>query len=236
MRLQENPTVHFSEWEELRKQTRNLENEVDAKLVSLSKFDMRNARDFTPDKNVGWTHNFEDPCLEMEQMLQKLSNYNDRIRNYVESKPNNSTMVHHFQRHRDILNNYTQEFRNLKQSITKIRERQDLIPSIQRITDQYQNHQKLNSSEQIYSDEQNRIMNSSRVTDQTIQIALETRDQLHFQKQTFRDVKSRVQYLSTRFPILTSLVKKIHFRKRRDSFILAFVISFCIILLFLYLR
>lgn len=67
-----------------------------------------------------------------------------------------------------------------------------------------------------------------------ISIAIETRDHLMSQRQTFKRFQTRFNDISNRFPAVNSLVQRIHLRKRRDSVILGLVIGFCTFLMLLY--
>ncbi|XP_056330120.1 Golgi SNAP receptor complex member 1-like [Danio aesculapii] len=134
-------------WEDLRKQARQLENELDLKLVSFSKLctsysSSRDGRrgdsssDTTPLLcNSTQDRMFETMSVEIEQLLAKLTGVNDKMAEYT-STPGvtslNAALMHTLQRHRDILQDYTHEFHKTKSNFMAIREREDLLGSVRK--------------------------------------------------------------------------------------------------------
>lgn len=78
------------------------------------------------------------------------------------------------------------------------------------------------------------FFSSDRMVDDQISIAVETRDHLVSQRLTFKRLQTRMHDLSSRFPVVNSLLQRINIRKRRDSLILGLVVGICTILLLLY--
>merc|ERR1712110_672712 len=76
--------------------------------------------------------------------------------------------------------------------------------------------------------------NSERMIDEQINIALETRDNLVNQREILKAVQTKLNDLSSKFPLINSLVNKINLRKRRDTIILGSVIGVCLILMLWY--
>ncbi|OWK14505.1 GOSR1, partial [Cervus elaphus hippelaphus] len=102
----------------LRKQARQLENELDLKLVSFSKLctsyshssardGRRDSSDTTPLLNgSSQDRMFETMAIEIEQLLARLTGVNDKMAEYTNSAgvPSlNAALMHTLQRHRDIL-------------------------------------------------------------------------------------------------------------------------------------
>ncbi|KAM7088184.1 Golgi SNAP receptor complex member 1 isoform 1-T1 [Ciconia maguari] len=139
-------------WEDLRKQARQLENELDLKLVSFSKLctsysstrDGRRDRyssDTTPLLNgSSQDRMFETMAVEIEQLLGKLTGINDKMAEYTNSAgvPSlNAALMHTLQRHRDILQDYTHEFHKTKANFLAIRERENLLGSVRKDIESY---------------------------------------------------------------------------------------------------
>lgn len=231
-------------WEDLRRQARRLENELDLKLVSFSKLGANYKRggngrndDETPLlNNSSSEHMVETMAMEIEQLLTKLTGTNDHMSELSESgKVVGSAMVHTIQRHREILQDYTREFRKVKTNIHSHMEREDLIGSVRRDIDAYKNASGVNNRRtEMYLKEHEHLRNSDRLADQAIEIAMATKENVGQQRKMFKGITTRMNYLANRFPAINSLVQKVNLRKRRDSIILAGVISFCIILILLY--
>ena len=86
----------------------------------------------------------------------------------------------------------------------------------------------------MYLKEHEHLKNSERAADEIIDMAMVTKENLGSQRRLFNNISGRVISLTNRFPVINSLVQKINVRKRRDTIILGFVISVCLILLILY--
>jgi len=230
-------------WEDLRRQARRLENELDNKLVSFSKLGSNVSKsrmaddDKTPLLNSSSSeHMVETMAMEIEQLLTKLTGTNDHLSELSDTgKIHGPAMIHTIQRHREILQDYNREFRKVKTNIHTHMEREDLLGSVRRDIDAYNNAGGVNNRRQdLYLKEHEHLRNSDRLVDQAIEIAMVTKENIGNQRKMFKGITTRMNNLANRFPAINSIVQKINLRKRRDSIILAGVISTCIILLLLY--
>ncbi|XP_005093915.1 Golgi SNAP receptor complex member 1 isoform X2 [Aplysia californica] len=232
-------------WEDLRRQARQLENEIDLKLVSFSKLGTNYSSQRDYDSNdtapllnkASSEHMFDTMAMEISQLLAKLTEVNDRMVEYTQtisvSSPS-ATLMHTLQRHRDILQDYSHEFQKTSANISQMREREDLLGSVRRDISAYKNSSGLNRRSDLYLKENEHIRNSERLVDEQISIAIATKENLQSQSRFLTSITQKVNTLANRFPVINSLVQRINLRKRRDSIILALVIAVCIILLILY--
>ncbi|KAM9443319.1 Golgi SNAP receptor complex member 1-like isoform 1-T1 [Salvelinus alpinus] len=237
-------------WEDLRKQARQLENELDLKLVSFSKLctsysSSRDGRrgdsnsDTTPLLNNSTQDRmFETMSVEIEQLLAKLTGVNDKMAEYT-STPGvtslNAALMHTLQRHRDILQDYTHEFHKTKANFLAIREREDLLGSVRKDIETYKSGSGVNNRRtELFLKEHDHLRNSDRLMDDTISIAMATKENMTSQRGLLKSIHSRVNTLANRFPAINNLIQRINLRKRRDSLILGGVIGVCTILLLLY--
>ncbi|XP_018586247.1 Golgi SNAP receptor complex member 1-like isoform X3 [Scleropages formosus] len=138
-------------WEDLRKQARQLETELDLKLVSFSKLctsygashDDHRGRgsDTTPLLSSSSQDRMLDTLgVEIEQLLAKLTSVNDRMAEYTNTPSVtslNAAVMHTLQRHRDILQDYTHEFQKTKGNFLAVREREDLLGSLKKEIETY---------------------------------------------------------------------------------------------------
>ncbi|XP_051535958.1 Golgi SNAP receptor complex member 1 isoform X2 [Myxocyprinus asiaticus] len=146
-------------WEDLRKQARQLENELDLKLVSFSKLctSYNSARDGRRGDSSDTTplicnstqdRMIETMSVEIEQLLAKLTGVNDKLAEYT-STPGvtslNAALMHTLQRHRDILQDYTHEFHKTKSNFMAIREREDLLGSVRKDIETYKSGSGVNN-------------------------------------------------------------------------------------------
>uniref|UniRef100_A0A673GB71 Golgi SNAP receptor complex member 1 n=1 Tax=Sinocyclocheilus rhinocerous TaxID=307959 RepID=A0A673GB71_9TELE len=224
---------------DLRKQARQLENELDLKLVSFSKLctsysSSRDGRrgdssDTTPLlPNSTQDRMFETMSVEIEQLLAKLTGVNDKMAEYT-STPGvtslNAALMHTLQRHRDILQDYTHEFHKTKSNFMAIREREDLLGSVRKDIETYKSGSGVNNRRtELFLKEHEHLRN----------IAMATKENMTSQRGFLKSIQSRVNTLANRFPAINNLIQRINLRKRRDSLILGGVIGICTILLLLY--
>uniref|UniRef100_A0A672R1W7 Golgi SNAP receptor complex member 1 n=1 Tax=Sinocyclocheilus grahami TaxID=75366 RepID=A0A672R1W7_SINGR len=224
---------------DLRKQARQLENELDLKLVSFSKLctsysSSRDGRrgdssDTTPLlSNSTQDRMFETMSVEIEQLLAKLTGVNDKMAEYT-STPGvtslNAALMHTLQRHRDILQDYTHEFHKTKSNFMAIREREDLLGSVRKDIETYKSGSGVNNRRtELFLKEHEHLRN----------IAMATKENMTSQRGLLKSIQSRVNTLANRFPAINNLIQRINLRKRRDSLILGGVIGICTVLLLLY--
>lgn len=246
-------------WEDLRRQARRLENELDLKLVSFSKLgasyqhnryhggnaaasaNQHASTDHTPllaanHQTTNEHHMVDTMAMEIEQLITKLTGTNDMMCELSEGgKLHGSALIHTIQRHREILQDYNREFRKVRANIHQHMEREDLIGSVRRDIDAYKNASGVNNRRtEMYLKEHEHLRNSDRLADEAIEMAMATKENIGQQRTMFRGITARMNNLANRFPGINSLVQKINLRKRRDSVILACVISACVILILLY--
>ena len=136
------------------------------------------------------------------------------------------------QRHRDILQDYSHEFSKTKANIQATKDREDLLGSVRRDIHDFKTG--ANRRTEMYLKENDHLKNSDRMADEIIDMAMTTKENLGSQRKLFSNISGRVLSLTNRFPMINNLMQKINTRKRRDTLILGFVISICIILLLLY--
>uniref|UniRef100_A0A3P8XT98 Golgi SNAP receptor complex member 1 n=1 Tax=Esox lucius TaxID=8010 RepID=A0A3P8XT98_ESOLU len=225
---------------DLRKQARQLENELDLKLVSFSKLctsysSSRDGRrgdsssDTTPLLNNSTQDRmFETMSVEIEQLLAKLTGVNDKMAEYTSTPAVtslNAALMHTLQRHRDILQDYTHEFHKTKANFLAIREREDLLGSVRKDIETYKSGSGVNNRRtELFLKEHEHLRN----------IAMATKENMTSQRGLLKSIQSRVNTLANRFPAINNLIQRINLRKRRDSLILGGVIGICTVLLLLY--
>ncbi|CAG0882751.1 unnamed protein product [Darwinula stevensoni] len=224
------PSPTMKSWDELRKQARTLENELDVKLVAFSKMGFGNSMESTP---LLSDDSFNSAVSEIEQLLSKLGAVNDEMAEVsLMENPQDSARQHTIQRHRDIQQDFSKEFQRTRSNMQARREREDLLRVYSRSN--YKQTSGLNRRMDLYLKESEHIRSSERMIDEQINIAMETRDHLHGQRAAFKMIQTKMNDLTNRFPMINSLVQRTTLRKRRDSIILGSVIGICTVLLLLY--
>ncbi|KAK6640674.1 hypothetical protein RUM44_012371 [Polyplax serrata] len=226
-------------WEDLRKQARQLENEIDLKLVTFSKLGTGHLSSPKGDSDkeplLGTDHSFESTAAEIQHLLNKLSAVSDKLSEVTSSSVSPTPpLLHTVQRHKEILQDYIQEFNKTQANYKARKEREDLLKSVRNDIDNYKVSNGLNRRMDLNLKENDHIRNSNNLVDEQISIAMETRDHLTSQRIIFKRFQTRINDLSNRFPLINSLIQRIHIRKRRDSIILGLVFVTCTVLLLLY--
>jgi len=141
-------------------------------------------------------------------------------------------LVHTLQRHRDILQDYTQEFRKTQNNLKSRKEREELLQGVKKEIDSSKTA--LNRRVDLYMKERDHLVSSERMVDEQISIAMETKEGLVTQRVAFKKIQSRMNDLTSRFPTLNNLIHKINMKKRKDSIIIGLVIGVCTFLLVFY--
>ncbi|XP_063540930.1 Golgi SNAP receptor complex member 1 [Cydia strobilella] len=221
-------TLGGSSWEELRKQARTLENDIDMKLVAFSKLGISPVTSSLSSESVPLINSedmFDTMSMELQQLLNKLSSINDKM---GEIAPNSTATMHTIKRHREILMDYQQEFSKTSARVSARREREELLrgsspPPAAGLSRRDQ-----------YTKEANHLHSSHILVDEQINIAMEAREHLTSQRQTFKRMQTRFNDITNRFPMLNSLMYRINARKRRDSVIVGIVVAVCTFLMLLY--
>ncbi|XP_070507738.1 Golgi SNAP receptor complex member 1 [Chironomus tepperi] len=216
-------------WDDLRKKSRNLENEIDLKLVSLSKIcsgSGHSGGESSPLISSEFT--YDTISVEINDMLAKLSDYNDKM---TQIKPTGNAMMHTQSRHRDILNAYRTEFNKITQNHNIKLEREELLRGSGLLSSNSSNSL---SRRDMYLKESQHLSNSHSMVNDQINIAIETQKSLKTQRKAFKKIQNRFNNLANAFPRINSLVQRINIKKRRDSLILGLVIAVCTLLMLLY--
>ncbi|EDV93276.1 GH18353 [Drosophila grimshawi] len=222
----------------LRKQARTLENEIDLKLVAFSKIGAGSSSSLSGNNSAAAAdtspllgeHVFDSLSAEIEQMLDKLSTLNESM---SELPASGSAAMHTLQRHREILQGYRQEYNKIGANHTMRIEREELLRGSGLATGGSPSISGL-SRREMYMKESGHLSSAGHMVNDQINIAIETRDNLHAQRQAFKRLQTRFNDISNRFPLISSLIQRINIKKRRDSLILGAVIAFCVILLLIY--
>jgi Golgi SNAP receptor complex protein 1 len=225
-------------WDQLRRESRQLENEIDVKLVSFSKLAStysrkeRNGSDIDPASGGSdQVHLFDTMVMEVEQLLEKLRAVNIKMNDYmssVNSVATPSTLYHTLQRHNDILQDYSQEFSRTKANIQAIQQREELLGGMRK-DGSYNGG--VNRRTDLYLKENEHLRNSERVVDDAISIAMATKENLTGQRTMFTGIATRMQTIAQTFPLINSLVHRINFRRRRDALIIGGVVAVCVVIL-----
>eukprot|EP00195_Chlamydomonas_chlamydogama_P006955 CAMPEP_0202890734 /NCGR_PEP_ID=MMETSP1392-20130828/1050_1 /ASSEMBLY_ACC=CAM_ASM_000868 /TAXON_ID=225041 /ORGANISM="Chlamydomonas chlamydogama, Strain SAG 11-48b" /LENGTH=139 /DNA_ID=CAMNT_0049574357 /DNA_START=211 /DNA_END=627 /DNA_ORIENTATION=+ len=116
-------------WEDLRKEARKLEGELDVKLAAYNKLCSgfeANYRLKSDSSALGADQLAATKAAEIEELLQRLSDANDEMGSLIGGISGDSRS-HTLARHRDILQEYTLEFRRLNSTLGAAKDRAALL-------------------------------------------------------------------------------------------------------------
>ncbi|CAG7730036.1 unnamed protein product [Allacma fusca] len=164
---------HKYSWEDLRKEALYLENEIDSKLVSYSKIGASTVVYVNESDRM-----FESLSEEIQGLLGKLNHVNEEMTTIASSTPGLSTtaVIHTIQRHREIFQDYSQEFRKTQTNLRSRREREELLQGVRKEIDSSKNS--LSRRMDLYMKEHDHLKSSERMVDEQISIAIDTKENL----------------------------------------------------------
>lgn len=228
------PNLQESGWEELRKEARKIEGDLDVKLSSYAKLGARYTQSGyvdTTSPTGGSGRSWKSTEMEIQSLLEKLLDVNDSMSRCAASSAPTTSVTQKLARHRDILHEFTQEFRRIKGNINSMKEHAELLSSVREDISEY----KASGSPRMQLlRERAAIHGSISHMDEVINQAQTTRAVLGSQRAMFGDVQGKVKQLGEKFPIVRGLIGSIRRKRSRDTLILAAVIAACTLFLIIY--
>ncbi|KAF5952897.1 hypothetical protein HYC85_010841 [Camellia sinensis] len=232
-----------SGWEELRKEARKIEGDLDVKLSSYAKLGARFTQGGYVDggsPTFGSSRSWKSTEMEIQSLLEKLLDINDAMSRCAVSAAPTTSVTQKLARHRDIFHEFTQEFRRIKGNINSMREHAELLSSVRDDISEYKLRSMVMQASGSMSPrvqilrERAAIHGSISHIDDVISQAQSTRAALGSQRAFFGDVQGKVKLLSDKFPIIRGLLGSIRRKKSRDTLILSAVIAACTLFLIIY--
>ncbi|KAF9687716.1 hypothetical protein SADUNF_Sadunf02G0121900 [Salix dunnii] len=204
-----NLELQESGWEELRREARKIEGDLDVKLSSYAKLGAR----FTTQgggyvesgsPTVGSSRSWKSMEMEIESSLEKLLDINDAMSRCAAASAATS-VTQKLARHRDILHEFTQEFRRIKGNINSMKEHAELLSSVRDDINEFKASGSMSPRVKLLR-ERAAIHGSIAHIDDVINQAQTTRAALGSQRTIFGDVQGKVKLLSDKFPIVRGLL------------------------------
>ncbi|CAN1345927.1 Golgi SNAP receptor complex member 1-2 [Linum perenne] len=129
------PSLELQEsgWEELRREARKIEGDLDVKLSSYAKLGARFTQAGyveTGSQTVASGGSWKSMDMEIQSLLEKLLDINDSMSRCAASAAPTTSVTQKLARHRDILHEFTQEFRRIKGNIHSMKEHAELLSSV----------------------------------------------------------------------------------------------------------
>ncbi|OVA06721.1 Golgi SNAP receptor complex [Macleaya cordata] len=231
-----NLELQESGWEELRKEARKIEGDLDVKLSSYAKLGARFTQGGYADNGsptIASGRSWKSMEMEIQSLLEKLLDTNDAMSHCAASAMPTNSVTQKLARHRDILHEFTQEFKRIKGNINSMREHAELLSSVRDDITEYKASGSMSPRIQVLR-ERSAIHGSISQIDEVISQAQTTRSVLGSQRTLLGDVQGKVKQLSDKFPVIRGLLGAIRRKKSRDTLILSAVIAACTLFLIIY--
>ncbi|KAG2430225.1 hypothetical protein HXX76_010324 [Chlamydomonas incerta] len=220
-------------WEDLRKEARRLEGELDVKLAAFTKLCSSFEASYklnTADNSLGADQQLaQTKAAEVEDLLQRLSDINDEMAAIVGGSTDSRS--HTLARHRDILQEFTQEFRKVNSTLGAALDRVKLLAGASDSPHLSVNVQ--NSSGALLR-ERGAIQNSANMVDDILSQAANVSGNLLGQRRVFEGALDKLMQVGSRFPVVNGLLNAIRRKKSKDTLVLAGVIAACVLFTILY--
>ncbi|XP_020588285.1 Golgi SNAP receptor complex member 1-2 [Phalaenopsis equestris] len=226
-----------SGWEELRKEARKIEGELDIKLSSYAKLAARFSHSSgiveIGSPNIGPNRSWKSTEMEIESLLEKLLDINDSMSRCAASAASTTSITQKLARHRDILHEYSQEFRRTKQNLNSLRDHAELLNSVRDDITESKSSGSMSPRVHLLR-ERASIHGSISHIDEVISQAQATRSVLGTQRAFFGHVQGKVKQLGDKFPKIRGLLGAIRRKRLKDTLILSAVIAACTLFLIVY--
>ncbi|KAJ3750832.1 snare region anchored in the vesicle membrane C-terminus-domain-containing protein [Lentinula detonsa] len=221
--------MSLSNYEQLHRQCRTLENLFDTKLTSYSQLVSTISRPLDDVEAEGSRARWKDLEMEAEELLEKLEETNEQLA-ALDPEMLSSSMLRAIQRHRELFQDNSRELKRTKASVQYALDQANLLSGVRNDIDAY----KSSAADSLLA-ERGRIDSSHRMTDDILNQAYETRADLGRQRSSLSGINTRMTNVLNTMPGINNLVSMIKSRRRRDSVILGVVIGVCVILILSYL-
>lgn len=214
----------------VRSQVISLESQSESLLSRYSSFAQTTSSEATG-KEKSLEKSLEENLSKRQDVLESLTHICDENPNISASK------LSQVQRHKEVLQEQWNSFRNIRSSIQQERNRLNLLFNVKNDIAQQQEDREGaanlgNNEDEYFQNETRRVDQSHNIIDRLVTQAWETRDQFSGQSGILRSANNRVMQTLQRVPGINQLITKIGARRRKNAIILATVIVLCVLILF----
>lgn len=235
-------------WEDLRRDARKLEGEIDVKLAAYGKL----ASGFEASYKLRTTSTegsssieqiSQTKATELESLLQRLSDTNDEMSGLLGGVGDSRS--HLLARHRDIMQDYSMEFRRMNVTLGAARDRMELLASsggggLQggggggHIALQVQGGAAGGAAGAALR-ERGMVQSSSNAVDEVLAQAALVSQNLVDQRRLFDNISDKILSVGARFPVVNGILNAIRRKKSKDTMILSAVIACCVLFTLAYI-
>lgn len=213
----------------VRSQALTLEKQTESLLGRYSRF-QDDSQTTSGDEEITLHTQITDLLHRREEVLQKLQRVTEPEINLL-----STSKLQQMQRHKEVLADHQRSFRKIDATIKDERNRNNLLFSVRSDIDAHKQRSSVKLGEAAANDyileEGVRVDNANSFADRLLQQAYQTRDELYSQRAYLSNAQLRMMSTVQLIPGINVLVLRINTRRRRDTLILATVISVCILML-----
>ncbi len=193
-------------WQSLRAQTRLLEHQTEQAITQA-----------TPSKQ------------QIQDLLSQRQTILDALADLLQSDPSPGSRPLHLERHREVLAEHSKESTRILDRKKEAEDRENLLGTVSEDIRKFKGNA---ADEQGYMlAERDRIENSHGIADSVLAQAYATRDDFRVQSVNLQNIGQRIAASSRKVPGMSQLLGKINTRQKRNSLILAIVISLGVLFL-----
>ncbi|KAJ7631238.1 hypothetical protein FB45DRAFT_560545 [Roridomyces roridus] len=221
----------MSNYDQLHRQCRTLENLFDTKLTSYSQLVSTISQHINDVEASGSSARWRDLELELDDLLEKLEETNEQL-SALANEPDtlSQSMLRAIQRHGELFQDNARELKRTKASVKNALDHANLLNGVRNDIDAY----KSSAADSLLA-ERGRIDSSHRMTDEILEQAYETRADFGRQRTALAGINNRMKSVIDTMPGINNLIGMIKSRRRRDTIIVGVVIGVCMIILISYM-
>ncbi|EIE24282.1 Qb-snare protein, Gos1/GS28-family [Coccomyxa subellipsoidea C-169] len=223
--------VQTRAWEDCRREARQIESDLEAKISAFAKFCSGYEGSYRSKGETGLATDqlAHSKAIEIEDLLGRLSDVNDSLSSSLSGAADSRS--HTLARHRDILHDYTQEFRRLQLALGAARDRADLLAGT---SDSSPLQVSIQIATGLLLRERGNLQNTHSAMDDVLGQAQAVAGGLGEQRRIFDNVGLKLENVVARFPLVSGLLSAIRRKKNKDTIILSAVVIACSLALLLY--
>eukprot|EP00891_Asterochloris_glomerata_P001206 jgi/Astpho2/1206/fgenesh1_pg.00022_%23_15_t len=218
-------------WEDCRREARKIEAELDAKLVSFARVASTYDQTYTRgDTGLAADQAAQTKTADIEALLARLADVNDRLSSALSGS--NDSRSHTLVRHREILRDYTQEFRRHKSALGAAQDRATLMSGASERSSLLGANAQSTSSALLR--ERGQIGGAHQALDDVMGTANAVAGNVKEQSNLFENIGDKVVTLGSKFPAVNAVLNAVRRKKSKDTIILFSVVVVCTLLILIY--
>lgn len=215
-------------WDDLRKEARKIESDVDLKLAAYAKLSSSYGAGVDAAEA-------EHRAAELEGLLRRLADLNQALTEFAHGSVA-AFSGHTLARHHEILHEYDKEFRRTRAAVSQSLEHAQLMGAGGGGAAKFLVPGGAGGEDQqsLLKRERGSILSATAQADAVIEQAQAASSALSQQRGLFTDTLGKVANINTRFPAVNNILNAIRRKKSKDTLVISAVAGICTIFLVVY--